>query len=161
MPNKKSFSTSGSDVNLFLFKMNSITLDLIDGLKKFDLSISNLKVRYIFVRFIYSNLHYWFSSNHNGNKTLCGAYVHMSNYALSQKRSNKIYLFSFQNIKISPPNLEISWFNNGMQMIMPLIQIFLKKYNSILTNILYLVKKLQLALVSSMVIWFDRTWMVW
>ena len=40
--------------------------------------------------------------------------------ALSQNKSNKIYLFSFENIQNSMPNQVISGFNNGIQMTMPL-----------------------------------------
>ena len=40
--------------------------------------------------------------------------------ALSQKRSSKIYLFSFENIQNSPPNPAILGFNNRIQMSMPL-----------------------------------------
>ena len=40
--------------------------------------------------------------------------------ALSQNRSNKIYPFSFENIQNSPPNPAMSWFDNAIQMTMPL-----------------------------------------
>ena len=40
--------------------------------------------------------------------------------ALSQNRSSKIYLLSFENIQNSMPNQVISWFNNEIQMTMPL-----------------------------------------
>ena len=40
--------------------------------------------------------------------------------ALSQNRSNKIYLISFENIQNSMSNPAILWFNNGIQMTMSL-----------------------------------------
>ena len=45
--------------------------------------------------------------------------------ALSQNWSNKIYLFSFENIQNSPPNPAISWFHNEIQMTRLFISLFL------------------------------------
>ena len=43
---------------------------------------------------------------------------------MSQNRSSKIYLFSFENIQNNPPNPAISRFNNGIKKTRPLVHYF-------------------------------------
>ena len=69
------------------------------------------------MKFLVSILKINFATDHWDLQAYLNTYI----CALSQNRSNKLYLFSFENIQNSPPNPVNLRFNNRIQLTIPLV----------------------------------------